>query len=324
MDDLQFAQRYGQLVESIGGGECTVYEFHNEVGTVRSIFLKREIPIAIDGQTYFEAVTPCAYGGPVILACKEGRRWELAAAFERAFRKYCWEQNIISERVQFNPLLGNAADFAGCYETEFIGETTAVDLRAKNPVCGEFSERGKKTLFKALESGVDYRVTANPNQADASRFAALYASIAVHQNMQQGKVERHQLAKYIEKLGPDLVIAEAIYRERTIAVSVSRLSGSVLEPELSAMLPGFAHLAPEHVLHFGLACWGKQNGALFVLLGGGEQSPFKDLFIRNTRFEVWEGRKIWNEEAYAKLCAAVERRAAIVELAAMPHGFPSS
>ncbi|MDN3450090.1 hypothetical protein QMA09_07800 [Planococcus sp. APC 3906] len=321
MDDLQFAQRYGQLVETAGDGECAVFELHHELGSVRSMFLKREIPIAGDGKMYFEAVTPCVFGGPVILVCHEGRRWELAAAFERAFRKYCLEQNIISERVHFEPVLGNAADFAGCYEREFIGEIAAIDLRAKNPVCDEFSARGKKVLFKALESGVDYRVATNP--ANASHFAALYASIAALQNLQQSKVDRHQLAKYIEKLGPDLIIAEAIYRERTIAVSVSRLSCGVLQPEFSAALPGFAHLAPELVLQYGLTCWGKQYGASFVLLGNREQFPFEELFSRNIRFELWEGRKIWNEEAYAKLGRVVERGAAIFEMAAMPHGFPT-
>lgn len=321
MDDLQFAQRYGQLVETAGDGECAVFELHHELGSVRSMFLKREIPIAINGQMYFEAVTPCAYGGPVILASQEGRRSELAAVFERTFRQYCLEQNIISERVLFNPVTGNAADFAGCYEMEFKGEIAAIDLRVKNPVCEEFSARGKKTLFKALESGVDYRVAANP--VNASHFAALYASIAALQNLQQGKVDRHQLAKYIEKLGPDLVLAEAIYRERTIAVSVSRLSKGVLQPEFSAALPGFAHLSPELVMQYGLTCWGKQYGASFVLVGDGEQFPFEELFSRNTRFEFWEGRKIWNEEAYAKLCGAVEQRAATLELPAMPQGFPS-
>ena len=309
MDDLQFAQRYGQLVESIGGGECAVYEFHNEVGMVRSIFLKREIPIAIDGQTYFEAVTPCAYGGPVILACKEGRRWELAAAFERAFGKYCLEQNIISERVQFNPMLGNSADFGGCYETEFIGETAAIDLRVKNPVCDEFSARGKKMLFKALEYGVDARVTVGP--PNATQFAELYLSIAAQKNQRSGSLDRYLLANCIEKLGPHLVVTEAVYKDRTIAMSLSLFNGGVLQPEGIAALPSFSHLSPEHVLQYGLTCWGKQHGASFIHLGSigrnDADSAFNEQFSRNTRFESWAGRKIWNREAYEKLCALVEQ-----------------
>ncbi|HSP20901.1 MAG TPA: GNAT family N-acetyltransferase [Planococcus sp. (in: firmicutes)] len=303
MDDLQFAQGYGQLVKTRGGGECAVYEFYNEVGAVRSVFLKREIPFAIYGGTYFEAVTPCAYGGPVILSCKEGRRWELVAAFERAFRKYCLEQDIISESVRFHPVLGNAADFAGCYETEFIGETAAIDLRVKNPICDEFTAGCKNMLFKALENGVDYRVTAHP--ANADHFAELYLSIAAHQNP-QGSMDGRLLTEYIEKLGPHLVITEAVYRERTIALSLSRFSGGVLQLEGTIALPEFGHLSPEHVLQYGLTSWGKQHGASFIHLGGGEEFTFKKQFSRNTRFESWAGRKIWNQEAYAKLCDAVE------------------
>lgn len=308
MDDLQFAQRYGQLLESIGGGECAVYEFHNEVGTVRSIFLKREIPIAIDGQTYFEAVTPCAYGGPVILACKEGRRWELTTAFERAFRKYCLEQNIISERVQFNPLLGNAADFAGCYETGFTGDTAAIDLRLNNPICSEFSERGKKMLFQALEYGIDARVAAGPS--DAARLAEQYLSISDQQHPRGSSLDRYLLADCIEKLGPHLVVTEAVYKERTIAMSLSLFNEGVLQLEGIVALPSFAHLQPEHVLQYGLMSWGKQHGASFIHLGAigsdDADSALNEQFSHSTRFESWAGRKIWNQEAYNKLCGALE------------------
>ena len=298
MDDLQFAQRYGQLVETAGDGECAVFEFHHELGRVRSVFLKREIPALIDGELYFEAVTPCAYGGPVMLNCKDGRRWELAAAFGRAFRLYCLEQNIIREQVRFHPVLGNAADFAGCYETEFIGETAAIDLRVPNPVCDEFMPHCKKSLFKALEHGVDYRVTAGP--ADARHLAQLYLSIA-GQNRTSSIDDAHRLTTCIEKMGPDLVITEAVYKEQTIALSLSSLNGVVLQLERIAVMPALAHLSPECVLHYGVTCWGKQHGASFIHLGElGERSAFKAEFSRSTRFEFWQGHKIWNSTANAK------------------------
>ncbi len=308
MDNVQFDEAYERLVDT-AAGECAVYEFRNKLGAVRSVFLKREIPDKIDNQTYYELVTPFTYGGPVILSCQEGRRWELAAAFTRAFRTYCLQYDIVSEKIRFHPVLGNADDFAGCYDMEKIGETAAIDLRVKNPVCDEFTARCKKRLFKALENGVDSRVTVGPG--NAAHFAELYRSIAAHQTSPKDGLNKHQLTKCIEKLGGDLVVTEALYKERTIAVSLSRLSGGVLQPELSSVLPGFAHLSPEAVLQYGLTCWGKKRGADFIHLGEsaftdneGEGVAFNAHSNRNARFDFWTGRKIWNREVYNKLCVA--------------------
>lgn len=307
MDHLQFDQAYEQLVET-AGGECAVYEFRNSLGTVRSVFLKREIPFPIDNQTYYELVTPYTYGGPVILSCQAGRRWELAAAFMRAFRVYCLQNNIVSEKVRFHPVLGNADDFAGCYDMEWIGETTAIDLRVKHPVCNEFSAQCKRKLFKALENGVDSRVTVGPG--NAAYFAELYRSIAVHHPSRKDGLSKHQLIKCIEKLGAELVVTEALYKTRTIAVSLGSLSDGVLQLELTAMQPGFAHLSPEAVLQYGLTCWGKKRGADFIHLGESASPDYERTDVsdgiqtrRSTRFAFWTGRKIWNHAAYNKLFA---------------------
>ncbi len=321
MDNVQFDQAYEQLVET-AVGDCAAYEFRNRLGTVRSVFLKREIPATFDDETYYELATPFTYGGPVILSCQEGRRWELAAAFTRAFRVYCLQHNIVSEKIRFHPVLGNAADFAGCYDMEWIGETTAIDLRVKNPVCDEFTAQCKKRLFKALENGVDSHVSVG--SGNAGHFAELYRSIAIHHPSLKDGLNKHQLAKCIDKLSGDFVVTEALYKDRTIAVSLSRLSSGVLQPELSAVLPGFAHLSPEAVLQYGLTCWGKKRGADFIHLGenaftDNDSVTYNEQSSRSKRFNFWTGRKIWNREAYDKLCAAARRMPEINSASIQPE-----
>ncbi|MDN7244677.1 hypothetical protein [Planococcus shenhongbingii] len=124
MKDLIHDQDYGYIEERIKNGKLEVYEFRHSAGTVIHHFIKREIPVRIEGETYYDLITPDSYGGPIISECNEEDKWELVDEFERAFQNYCDENHIICETVSFDPLIANAIDFVCCYEVECIGETT--------------------------------------------------------------------------------------------------------------------------------------------------------------------------------------------------------
>ncbi|UJF26114.1 hypothetical protein [Planococcus sp. 107-1] len=71
MSDIYFETAYGQLYEKIENGKCEVFHYIGEEGEVRHLYIKKEIPFRLEGEVYYDLVTPYGYGGPLIIRVKE-------------------------------------------------------------------------------------------------------------------------------------------------------------------------------------------------------------------------------------------------------------
>lgn len=128
MKNLYLEQREDNIYETTVEGKLEVFEFRHSTGMIQHTFIKREVPLKIDGETYYDLVTPFPYGGPLITDCSDEDKWELVDEFERTFQMYCIENRIICETVHFDSVLSNAEDFVCCYEVDFTVETTSGSL----------------------------------------------------------------------------------------------------------------------------------------------------------------------------------------------------
>lgn len=99
----------------------------------------------------------------------------------------------------------------------------------------------------------------------------------------------------------------AVYRGKTIAMSIILFSNQQMHYHLSASDKEYQHLAPTNLLLYEAACWGCENGYRSFHLGGGIGSQedslfrFKKAFNKcpQTYFSI--GRKIFDQEKYDKL-----------------------
>ncbi|TWT03623.1 GNAT family N-acetyltransferase [Planomicrobium sp. CPCC 101079] len=308
MKEVYFDENFGRLHEAVEGGTCEVFEFRSPSGTIRHMYIKREIPAAIEGETYYDLVTPFAYGGPVILDCEEDGEWDLVYEFVQAFDAYCKENRIVCEQVRFHPVAENAVDFMGCYETDWVGDTYGTNLKAfSDPVREEFSLSCQNMIWSALEAGVEYRVTAKPESLE--EFTEFYTKA-----VEGGEPGLGYFQECGNAFHEQLVLVKAVYKEQVIGMSLNFLSAGVLHTHLAVAHPGFAYLNPVHVMRFGLTLWGKDNGASMIhdggwlVMNGGIHNvdSFKRQFSKHTRFKWCIGRRIWDEEMYGKLCKAME------------------
>ncbi|MDN7241674.1 GNAT family N-acetyltransferase [Planococcus sp. N028] len=281
-----------------------MFKFHNHLGAIRHIFMKREILIKINGETY----SPIAYGGPVITGCSRDYKWDLVYEFTLAFEAYCKENRIISEYVRFHPVAANASDFIGCYETEYVGNTYGTNLKAfPDPVQEEFSQSCQQTIWRALEAGVEYRVAVKPESLED--FANFYAQLVAN-----GYADYGYFLECGKLLKEQLVVVEALYKEQVIGMSLNFLSNGVIHTHLAVTHPAFDYFSPAHIMHFGLVLWGKENGVSLIHDGGwivmnshiDDLITFKKQFNKHTKFKLCIGRRIWDEEKYQKLCKAME------------------
>lgn len=306
--DLYFDENYGKLYEKIENGKAEIFEFENEDGKITNQFLIREIPEKVNGKTYYDIVTPYGYGGPIINYLK-GNKENLLKEFEKNFKKYAEERNIVSEFVRFHPIKENAIDMKPIYNSTYMRKTLGTNLeKFENPVQSEFSKSCRKTIRQALKQEITYKVTEKPENLE--EFKKIYYLTMDRKNATDyyyfGDEYFENIKKYYKN---NIILVEAIFKEKTIASGLYFIYNGIIHVHLSGTNTKYLHLSPAYILKYGTAIWGKEHGYKLIHYGGGLSNSeedslylFKRKFAQNTDFDFYIGKKVWNKEIYDKLC----------------------
>lgn len=308
MIDIYFDKNYGKLYEKIEHGKSEIFECKTSNGTIINQFIKREIPDKINNITYYDIVTPYGYGGPIITELN-GSKEKLLEEYENQFREYCNENNIIAEFVRFHPLINNAIDFKEIYSIEFNRYTLGTNLKDfDDPIKNEFSKSCRQNIRKKLEMGMDYKVTLNPN--DFTNFKKCYYSTMERNDASEYYYFDDEYFNTINKYySKNTILVETIYENKTIAAGLYYIYDKTIHIHLSGTLKEYLHLSPAYILRYAVTIWGKANGYEIIHHGGGRTNKeddtlfaFKKQFAKNTKFEFYIGKKIWNKDIYNSLC----------------------
>lgn len=312
MKDLYFEPNYGKLNEEIEEGKSTVFEFDGKYGKVYHMFIKREIEQKVDGNTWYDLITPYGYGGPIILECQENKEEFLIEEFNREFEKYCLNNSIVSEFIRFHPMYDNARDFEKMYDVSYIRNTIATDLEASDdPFQSEFSKSCRKNVRRALRDGISYRISESPD--DINNFKEIYYSTMDRNEANDYYYfENEYFDKCLELLKDKIILVEASFEEKTIAMGFYFVYHKNIHIHLSGTLSQYLKLSPAYILRYAVTEWGKENGYKYIHHGGGRSNSEDDSLYKfkkqfgNTEFKFHIGKKIWNEEVYDKLSSAVD------------------
>lgn len=306
--DFYFDDNYGKLYENIECGTQEIFEYEDENGKISNQFIKRKIDICINNSEYFDIVTPYGYGGPVIEKCS-GSKEKLLENYETKFKEYCTKNNIVSEFIRFHPIIGNAFDFQKMYNPIYMRKTLVTNLKDyDDPVKSEFSKNCRKSIRQAINKGITYKIIEAPD--DLNSLKNIYYETMNRNNA----TEYYYFAdKYFEDLlkyyKNNMVLIEAIYEEKVIAVCLYFVYNKIIHVHLSGTLTEYLHLSPEYVLQYAITLWGKEKEYNLIHRGGGRSNSeddslylFKKNFAKSETRDFYISKKIWNEDVYNKLC----------------------
>ena len=309
--DIYFDEHYGKLYEKSDKGTAVIFTHKSQYGEVRHQFIKREIPSHLlpKQETLYDIVTPYGYGGPLVTVCEDGCKDLLIQEFQNKFTEYCADENIVAEFVRFHPIAQNALDFENVYHPIWDRNTLGTDLKTyEDPVQSEFSKRCRKNIRQALNKGVSYRITEQPDNLDD--FKKVYYST----------MERNEASEYyffddeyfnncLQYFGKNILLIEVLFEEQVIAAGMYFVYNKMIHIHLSGTLTEFLYLSPAYILRYALACWGKEHGYGMIHHGGGRTNApddslykFKEQFASNTKFDFYVGRKVWMPEKYIEIC----------------------
>ena len=306
--DIYFTKEWGLVNQLIEEGEPREFTLRSPYGTIHSMFILRPIPQKVDGKTYYDITTPYGYGGPWIETEERGRRTELLADYEEQFGDYCRQNDIVSEFVRFQPVAGNGRDFAPVYHSLLDRHTVGTDLTGDDPIGEEFSRSARKSVRAALKAGASWRVIEHPT--DVTDFVRVYYSTMDRDNAREFYYfPREYFEKCVELFGDRIILVEVLFEGKVIAAGFYILSDGVIHAHLSGTLKEYIHLSPAYITKYATALWGKEHGYRLVHYGGGtSRAPdnslylFKRKFTRETLFDFYMGKKVWNREIYDRLC----------------------
>ena len=311
--DIYFDPRYGKTCELIEAGEARTFEYASEQGKIIHSFIQRPIDTKIGGETWFDLVTPYGYGGPLILSCT-GDRETLVREFEAAFVAYCQEHRVVSEFIRFHPLAENALDFQGVYDVSYSRHTVATNLRDyEDPFMAEFSKSCRKGVRRAQAQGIGYEVVERPASLDG--FIPIY-----YETMARNQAEafyyfgKPYFDRCLELFRDNIMLVNALYEGKVIASELYFVWHPYIHSHLSGTLDAYLDMSPDYVIMYGIMEWGKAHGYHFIHTGGGTSSDpedplylFKKKFGKNTDFDFYTGKRIWNQEIYDTLCTQIGR-----------------
>ncbi|MDQ0150870.1 GNAT family N-acetyltransferase [Eubacterium multiforme] len=307
--DIYFNEDYGRLYEKIEGGILKSFKLECNFGKIKNIFIRRKIPIVINGKIYNDIITPYGYGGPIILDCDEHSKENLINQYEKEFFKFCMDNNIVSEFIRFHPIEKNALDFKRIYNIEKNRITLGTNLKDfEDPIGSEFCKNCRRKIKKALKDGVTFEVEKSPENLD--EFIEIYYLTMDRNNaLEYYYFDKEYFNNILKRFRDNIVIVKAIFKDKVIASEFCFLSNKTIHIHLSGSLTDYLSLSPTYVLRYAVTLWGKENGYELVFYGGGRTSSledglykFKKNFSKNTFYDFYIGKKIWNEGIYRKLC----------------------
>ena len=306
--DIYFEPEYGKLNEKTEDGCAESFLFECEYGRVQNVYIKRRAPYLLDGEQYYDAITPYGYGGPVILECSDRER--LLTAYKDAYLAHCSRERIVDEFVRFHPLEENALCFGEVYETVYSRHTVAVDLTKADYSAVQFSPDCRNMIRKAAKKGVT--VSIDESCAELEGFIRLYyATMDKNSAADYYYFDREYFEQLRAIANSGLILINAFVEEKLIASAMFMCSEEYMHYHLSSTDPEYYSYAANNAILAAAIEYGRERGLRWLHLGGGLSGSEKDNLFRFKRSfgrteanlkDFYMGRGIFMPEVYERLC----------------------
>lgn len=308
MLDLYFNPNYAKVYKDIDGDSDT-YVFESPYGRITYTFILRKIKWPIDGQVYYDIVTPYGYGGPY---CENVTDMDkLMEAYKMAFSEYCKEHNIICEFHRFH--LFDNVDF----REHYFGETIELSANVVVNTSGEFEaniwsrydRKVRKNVRKAETNGLE--IIMENNTAHLDDFLNIYDKTMDRNHAESYYYFGRDYFERIEKLLPDNFMYFHVVKDgKIISTELVLCSEKYAYSFLGGTLEEYYEFRPNDFLKNEILKWCNQTGREKFILGGGYHKDdgiyhYKRCFTPDPDVYFYIGKYIFDQDVYDK---AVEAR----------------
>lgn len=308
MRDLYFNPNYAKVYEEIDGKSDT-FVFESAYGKITNTFILRKIPWEIDGQTYYDIVTPYGYGGPLAEDVTDIKK--LMEEYRKAFSKYCKEHNIICEFIRFH-LFDNVDVRENYYgESQQLLDNVVVSTEGdfEEDIWKRYEHKVRKNVKKAINNGLEIAIENNLNHLQG--FLDIYNSTMDRNNADSYYYFGEKYFRDIARLLPDNFMYFHVFKNGKIASTELVLcSEDYAYSFLGGTFTEYYEFRPNDFLKNEIIKWCNQTGRKKFILGGGYHKDdgiykYKRCFTPDPDVPFFVGRYVFDQEKYDK---AIELR----------------
>lgn len=301
--DVYFTQQYHEVSSYLEPDrpQAVLVDWSSPTGAVRLPLILREC--AEPGT--FDATSAYGYGGPWIEGSPD------LFAFREYLHEWAHDNNVVTTFLRFHPLTHNARDFSAIFPVRKIGETASWNLQHSDDLVAGMASNHRRNWRRAIRSGVEARITENPESIETFRRIHDIAMERLDANSFYYFSDDYWSA-LVSKLGQRSIQADAVYEGRTIASVWCLLGNDYIHFHLNGTMDEARDLRGAFVAHVAAAQWGKDHGFSIAHLGGGfggaasalldwkhrydPATPLNDFYVANI---------VHNEAAFQRMAAEV-------------------
>lgn len=303
--DVYYLSGYVKAFKIHGDGEPNLFYYENGDTRAINVVIKRDLSDykyfseSLQKNEMYDIVTPYGYGGFLV----EGNGFE---KLKEEYEAFCKNEKIVCEFVRFHPLLENWKNLKNIYTDIHLGETVFMNTENREIIWQNIISKNRNMIRKAQKSGLEVFWTRDPEIIEP--FMQIYNA-----TMDKDEASDYYYfgKEFYESILNDLKYnAMWFYAKKDgeiAAIAIFMFSNGKMHYHLSASRREYQHLAPTNLLLYEAALWAAENGYKKLHMGGGVGSghdslyKFKKAFNRTDDSQFHIGKKIFDEEAYAKL-----------------------
>ncbi len=308
MLDLYFNPNYAKVYKDIDGDSDT-FVFESPFGKITYTYILRKIKWSIDGQTYFDIVTPYGYGGPYCENVTDMAK--LMSAYKDAITNHCRKNNIICEFHRFH--LFDNVDF----RKNYFGETIELSANVVVNTSGDFvtniwdkyDRKVRKNVRKAEAAGLNIIIEKDTCHLDD--FLFIYNKTMDRNHADSYYYFGREYFLNIEKLLPEnFIYFHACKDGKVVSTELVLCSEKYAYSFLGGTLSDYYDYRPNDFLKNEVLKWCNRTGREKFILGGGYHKDdgiyrYKKCFTPDPDVPFYIGRYIFDQEVYNK---AIEAR----------------
>ncbi len=301
--DIYFLPQWAKLHEEKDNGRADVFLFENQFGKIYYQFIKRPIEMRINGNTYFDIITPYGFNGPIILENYAHNKEQLLQDWFCAFTTYCDAEKIIAEYVRFSPWLQNYTDFEKYYDFVSKKHTLAINLEG-DFFMQEFSNKCRNRIKKSIKSDVLIEFDYEGKTLD--EFISLYDKTVTKNHINEYyQMSLDFFTRMFKALKGNIFLINARFDGHCISSAIFLHYGDYIHYHFCGNDYAFSSLSPNNYILFEACNWGRTYNKKKLHLGGDANDEnllhFKKTFTKNGIHDFFIGKSIRNKEIYQKL-----------------------
>jgi hypothetical protein len=299
-----YLSAYAKAFQLHGDGEPLLYYYDDGSTRAMNVVMKRDIAEAVffknilPPNKMFDISTPYGYGGFWVEGgdCK---------ALNRAYDNYCCEQGYVSEFVRFHLFSGYQPHYSGTSYTNTHNVVRSLALPL-DEITREFAHKVRTNLRRASASGLQVEIDPRGDRLDD--FLKIYYGTMNRKNATEDYFFPKKFFDTINKLNNNCVYIHVISEGQVVSTEIVLYGGENCYSFLGGTNREFFNLRPNEFLKYEVIKWAKENGFKNYVLGGGygvddELFKYKKYFAPNGVCDFYIGKKIFDQEKYAKLVA---------------------